>query len=287
VSARLAAARKFSDSSKSLLSGAQFLEFDVLNKVDFGQLSTDATSILHTATANDIISRNPRDGMELSAMGTKNILDFAARNSIQHCVIFSTLQVYGSELKGDIDESSPLLFQNDYGINHLFAEMYGSLYSRLGKLGVVAVRPSNVYGPVLSSAFNRWSLVPGCFCKEAHESGSVTLRSSGKQIRNFVHLENLSRAVDCILQHFPDSFECYNLVSSQAYSMLAVAEKVKKIYEKLYNKPLHLDIQGSEPTTGNEFSIRLDKLKSIGFREGEEHNLESAIEQIFTYLRTN
>ena len=280
----IASSRQFNDSTKSLLAKATLLELDVLNKEALGKLSVDADVIIHTATANDIISKDTLKGIELSAVGTKNILDFALQNKIPKVIVFSTLQVYGTELNGSINESSPLHYQNDYGLNHLFGEMYAELYARQGKLKTVSVRPSNVYGRILTDAFNRWSLVPGCFCKEAVESGTITIKSSGLQMRNFVNLQNLSRAVDSILQHFPDSYECFNLASSQANTMVEAAQKVKAVYEQLFNKTVQLNITGTEPATTNHFEISLEKLKQIGFTEDENYTMESEIKQILNYL---
>ena len=280
----IASSRQFNDSIKNLLAKATLLELDVLNKEALGKLSVDADVIIHTATANDIISKDTLKGIELSAVGTKNILDFALQNRITKVIVFSTLQVYGTELNGAIDENSPLHYQNDYGLNHLFGEMYAELYARQGKLKTVSVRPSNVYGRILTDAFNRWSLVPGCFCKEAVESGTITIKSSGLQMRNFVNLQNLSRAIDSILQHFPDSYECFNLASSQANTMVEAAQKVKTVYEQLFNKTVQLNITGTEPATTNHFEISLEKLKQIGFIEDENYTMESEIKQIINYL---
>lgn len=279
----IATSRQFHKSTKCLLKNATLLELDVLDKLQLDQLSLQADVIIHTATANDIISKDTFKGIELSAIGTKNVLDFAVRNNIAKCIIFSTLQVYGTELSGNIDENSPLLYQNDYGLNHLVAEMYAEMYSRTGKVQCVSVRPSNVYGTILTNSFNRWNLVPGCFCKEAKASGTITIRSSGKQMRNFVNLQNLSRAIDCILKHFPGSYECYNLASSQAHTMVEVAQIVKDVYEKKYGQPVALYVTGNTPAETNYFKISLDKLKRIGFSEDENYSLKTAIEQIFNY----
>jgi len=282
----IATSRQFHESTKKLLRKATLIDLDVLNMEQLNGLSIPADVIIHTATANDILSKNALKGVELSAIGTKNILDFAVKNNITKCIVFSTLQVYGTELSGEINEDSPLHAQNDYALNHLFGEMYAALYARQGKVQCVSVRPSNVYGRILSGAFNRWSLVPGCFCKEAHESGTITIKSSGKQMRNFVNLENLSRAVDCIIQHFPASYECYNLASSQANTMVEVAEKVKAIYENDFKKTLALNITGREPLVTNVFNVNLEKLKKIGFGEDENYTLESEIRQLFNYLKS-
>lgn len=282
----IASSRQFNESTKALLANADLLELDVLDKEILNKQQVNADVVIHTATANDIISKDTLKGIELSAVGTKNILDFALQNGIPKVIVFSTLQVYGTELAGDIDEYSPLYCQNDYGLNHLFGEMYAELYARQGKLKTVSVRPSNVYGRILSDAFNRWNLVPGCFCKEAHETGTITIKSSGLQMRNFVNLQNLSRAVDCILQHFPDNYECYNLASSQANTMVEAAELVRKVYERMYQKNVQLNITGTEPATTNHFTISLNKLKKIGFTEDENYSMETEIEQIFNYLKS-
>ena len=105
-------------------------------------------------------------------------------------------------------------------------------------------------------------------------------------MRNFVNLENISRAIASITEHFPDNYECYNLASSQADTMTEVANKVKVVYERMYNKPLQLNITGTEPASTNFFEISLDKLKNSGFTEDNNYTLESEIEQIFYYLQS-
>ena len=282
----IATSRQFHPTTAKLLKGADLIEMDILSPTQLQNIKPDADIIIHTATANDIISKNTLKGIELSALGTKNILDFAGKNHIDKCVVFSTFQVYGTELTGAISESTALNYQNDYGLNHLLAEMYAEMYSRQGKVKCVSVRPTNVYGPILTDAFNRWSLVPGCFCKEAFESGVIKIKSSGKQMRNFVHLENLSRAVEYIIQNFPDEHEHYNLASSQGNTMLEVAETVKQVYEKEFQKPLQVYIEGREPEATNFFTVRMDKLKHIGFVEDNSFSLQSAIKQIFEYLKS-
>lgn len=282
----IATSRQFHPTTRALLKHAQLIDLDVLNTSQLQQTALQADVILHAATANDIISKNRIKGIELSGTGTSNILDFAVKNNIPKCIVFSTLQVYGTELTGEISETSPLHFANDYGINHLLAEMYAEMYSRQGKVQTVSVRPSNVYGPVLTDAFNRWSLVPGCFCKEAMESGTITIRSSGKQSRNFVHLENLSRAIENIISQFPDKYECYNLASSQCLMMTEVAEMTRQVYEKEFQKAVRVNIEGAEPAEPNLFSINLNKLQSTGFREDENSSMQAVIADVFKYLNS-
>ena len=281
----IATSRQFHATTQTLLKNAQLINLDVLNEPQLQNLSVKADIIIHTATANDIISKNKINGIELSAIGTKNILDFAVKNSIPKCIIFSTLQVYGTELVGEISESTSLHFQNDYGINHLFAELYAEQYHRQNKVKCVVVRPSNVYGEILTDSFNRWGLIPGCFCKQAIESGSITIKSSGLQMRNFVNLQNLALAINCILKNNMDNFESYNIGSTENKTMLDVAKIVNEVFAKSHNKTLQINVEGAEPKETNFFKVGQQKLKKIGFIEDKKFNLEHGIKQIFNYLQ--
>lgn len=261
---------------------ARLVELDVLSN-----LETDvrADAIVHVATANDIVSRNTNDGINLSATGTKNLLEYAVRNQIPNLIFFSTFQVYGTELAGTITESSPTLALNDYGLNHMFGEMYVEMYVRRGKINGVSVRPSNVHGPFLLPSIDRWTLVPGCFCKEVIEKQTITIRSSGKQMRNFVHLENLSGAIKCILQNFKPGYDIVNVGSTENMSMLDAAKRVKSVYESFSGKTASLIVEGDQPTAPNIFDVSLHKLKNqYGFTENKEANFVHTIEAQFLFL---
>lgn len=281
----IATSWQFHATTKTLLKNAQLIELNVLNTEHLHNTKVQADAIIHTATANDVISKDSLKGIELSAIGTKNMLDFGVKNRIPKCIVFSTLQVYGTELEGNITESSPTNFQNDYGLNHLFAEMYAEQYHRQGKIKCAIARPSNVYGKILTGAFNRWSLVPGSFCKEAIEKGTITIKSSGLQMRNFVNLQNLALAINCILKDNMDNFEAYNVGSTEHKTMLQVATLVKEEFEKQFNKPVEIKVEGTEPGKTNFFNLSIKKSKSIGFIENEEYNLKAGINEIFNYLQ--
>lgn len=260
-------------------------KLDVLNQSElslFGGESLDW--VIHTATSNDILSKDTSAGIILSAIGTKNMLDFCVSNQVPNFMFFSTFQVYGTELNGKIDEESPLLCQNDYGLNHIFGEQYVEMYARQGKINGVVIRPSNIYGRFSSPAINRWTLVPGCFCKEAYESQTITLLSSGKQTRNFVSLENLSKAVLSIISNIRNQYNIFNIASTQYFSMVEVAQLVQNIYHQRYKNPIELIIKGANPIVGNHFEVSLSKLESTGFKESLDLNLTTEINEVFNHI---
>jgi nucleoside-diphosphate-sugar epimerase len=279
----IGAMRTLNEETISLLNGASFIQLDVLNTAHLQQ-EVAADAIVHTATSNDILSRDTIKGIELSGIGTRNMLDFAVKNGIGKFICFSTFQVYGTELSGQIDENSPADFVNDYGLNHLLAEHYVQMYARNRKITGMVVRPSNVYGEILSGYINRWTLVPACFCLEAFEKQTITILSSGKQNRNFVSLDSVSNAVGCILENYPGNYEIFNVAGNETYDMVTVAGKVKKIYEARFGKTAEVIIKGTMPVEGNVFTVSSGKLGSTGYRQNAGINLETEIEKVFTLL---
>jgi UDP-glucose 4-epimerase len=260
-------------------------EVDVLKSHSIHVLDLyEIDAIVHTATANDILSRDVEQGLILSTIGTKNVLDYCIESSIKKVVFFSTFQVYGTELNGAIDENTPTQCQNGYGLNHLFGEHYMEMYSRDKKINGIVVRPSNVYGRFITPYIQRWTLVPGCFCKEVFHKETITLLSSGKQTRNFVGLHEVSAGIAAILDHDEKSFAVYNIASEKNLSMLHVAETVKGIFEKRYGRRASIEVKSDHPQIGNAFTVNLEKLYSIGYQPDRNYNLETEINQLFDHL---
>jgi UDP-glucose 4-epimerase len=279
----IATMRSINEATMNALQGATFATIDVMDTANIA-LEAGIDAIVHTATANDIASKDAATGVLLSSIGTKNMLDLAVKYKIPKFICFSTFQVYGTELQGNITEQSPTLLVNDYGINHLFAEQYVEMYARQNKIQGMVVRPSNVYGEIKSKHINRWTLVPACFCLDAIKNGSITILSSGKQSRNFVSLENVSQSITVILNNYPAKYEIFNIASSVNYSIAYAAEMVKKVYQSIYNKNLTINILGNQPTEGNQFVVSLEKINKLGFQENHSKNLETEIKSIFNLL---
>lgn len=274
--------RKYYPDIKKKLHKAQLIEADVLND-EFSKLEIDADAIVHLASANDILSKNTLKGIELSSIGTINTLRLAHNNGIEKFIFYSTLQVYGSELEGIYNEETQLKPENDYAMNHLFGEMYAEMFSRKTKIKIVVVRPSNIYGSFLSNDIDRWTLVPGCFCKEAIEKGTITLMSSGMQKRNFISLEQLSYASLKTLENSHKKFDILNLVSNDYRTISEAAFLVSKVLKEKFNINISPTIKSNLPSESNSFYF--DTSNSESYKIDNNHlqnqfNLESEISKI-------
>jgi nucleoside-diphosphate-sugar epimerase len=258
-----ASSRKFLPEIKTVLSGAEFIEADVLSP-EFEKIKIDADCIIHLAASNDIVSKNLSRGIELSVAGTVNALKLAVNNNIPKFIFYSTLQVYGTELSGNYDEQTPVKPENDYAMNHLFGEMYVEQYSRKFGLKTLVARPSNIYGRFLSPQINRWTLVPGCLIKEGIENGTITLLSSGNQNRNFISLEQLSYYTEKVAINMDKQYDNVNFVSDDFKRIVDVAISTQEILKNDFGKEVELIIKSDQPQKSNPFSFNYEKLTQYG-----------------------
>ena len=160
--------------------GVPVRQLDVLSPHSNALAGLQAECLIHCATANDIVSKVPAHGMNLTVNGTWNVLELARTLGISRFIFFSTFQVFGTELSGIVDESRPPCCESAYGLNHWFGEEVCRMFASKYPMDIAAVRPSNVYGAPLASSVHRESLVPTCFVQSAIRSGEIVLQSSGR-----------------------------------------------------------------------------------------------------------
>jgi UDP-glucose 4-epimerase len=117
---------------------------------------------------------------------------------------------------------------------------------------------------------NRWTLVFNDLCRQAVTSGTIVLRSSGQQHRDFISLHDVARAVHHFLSTVPDKWGdgLYNLGGNCSMSILDVAKKISKVYEKKYNKSI-LQIEtgknDNDSISSQPVKYSVEKIEQAGF----------------------
>ena len=247
-------------------------------------ISENVDTIIHVATANDIISKDFKKGLDLSVMGTKKILDIALELGVKNLIFFSTLQVYGTELHGKIDEDNEVNCESPYSLNHFFGEELCKLYAKNYNLNISIIRPSNVYGLPDTDSFNRYSLVPLCFVKEVVDTGQLMIRSSGNQKRNFISTNEIADICINLLESFPEGVKYINAASDLTITIKDVALLTAEVFKDIHGKDLKLEFLSEEPASSNEFSIdsQLHHLRCSP--QEAKSNLKNTIKLLFKYM---
>jgi dTDP-glucose 4,6-dehydratase len=143
---------------------------------------------------------NPGKYVEDNIVGTHTLLEVSRQyGKLELFVHISTDEVYGESLLSSQEsqktEQSILCPTNPYAATKASAELLAASYFHSFGLPIVITRGNNVYGP------NQYpeKLIPR-FIDLLKRGEPLTIQGNGTQVRGFLHVVDVARAVECILE---------------------------------------------------------------------------------------
>jgi UDP-glucose 4-epimerase len=178
--------------------------------------------LINAAAINEVdINNNISTTYDVNVTLTRYLVELAHKHKIREFIYISTFHVYGNSTDV-IDVDLICEPKNDYGLTHYLSEQIVGILGKTYGINTLIIRPTNIYGcPVNMSLFNRWSLVPFAFIKDAIEEKSIKIRSSGLQVRNFVSVLDVLKATLLI--------ERMDIVNAYGLDTLTIREFALKI----------------------------------------------------------
>ncbi|HEV8388348.1 MAG TPA: NAD(P)-dependent oxidoreductase [Dongiaceae bacterium] len=106
-------------------------------------------TIIHAGAVSGpmVMADRPLDIWRINVTGTAHLLEAARRNRVSRFVLCSSIDVYGPNTAGTIDEETPHAPETVYGASKVAAEAALTGYAREHGIDGVAVRFSWIYGP--------------------------------------------------------------------------------------------------------------------------------------------
>jgi len=257
------------------------VECDVTQLDDLKEkMPKEVDCIIHLAAFNNVrCSQEPKQALIVNGIGTRNMLEIAKDKKCKLFIYFSTLQVYGKELEGNITVDSSVKCFDDYALTHYIAEEYCKMYALHYNLNVSVVRPSNIFGYPIHSKTNRWTLIPACLCMSAYKDNEIRLKGSGKQMRDFVSLYYVGKSIEYLVKEKKDGFNIYNLTSENTFSILEVAKMVQSCAELILKRQIPLICERKYPLEPNQFLAK-NNLLGPPKREKVKRELLNEIKKI-------
>jgi UDP-glucose 4-epimerase len=156
---------------------------------------------VHAAAAHEIPCRSdPVSAYTANVGATRALIASASAAGIRRFVYISTFHVFGAPAGALAEDAAPFP-ANDYGLTHLMAEQMFAMWARQHGCETYVLRPANLYGePADWATFNRWTLAPFDFARQAAGEGVIRLHSDGSPVRNYVSLDRLCSAVIAAVQ---------------------------------------------------------------------------------------
>jgi len=197
--------------------------------------------------------------------GTHVLLE-SAKNcpTIKRFVHVSTDEVYG---EGEDFETDPMEEEhvleptNPYAATKAGAEFLVKSYHRSFKLPCIITRGNNVYGPHQYPE----KLIPK-FTNQLLRGLAVTLHGDGSNTRNFLFVEDVARAFDCIL-HKGVVGHIYNIGGENEQPNIQVAKDLIKILGKTNEESALISFVPDRKFNDLRYTINSSKLHALGWKE--------------------
>ncbi|RJP18052.1 MAG: dTDP-glucose 4,6-dehydratase [Deltaproteobacteria bacterium] len=133
--------------------------------------------------------------LKTNILGTQVLLDASRKAGVARYLQISTDEVYGSlGAAGRFSEDSPLMPNSPYAASKTSADLLVRAYFKTYGLPTLVTRCSNNYGPYQFPE----KLIP-FFVTLLHEGKQVPVYGDGMNVRDWIHVDDHSRAVEAAL----------------------------------------------------------------------------------------
>jgi dTDP-glucose 4,6-dehydratase len=191
--------------------------------------------------------------------GVRVLLEVAAQYGIDRFLQVSTDEVYGSLEPNEpaFFENSPLLPNSPYAASKAAADLLVRAYHRSYGISTLITRCGNNYGPYQFPE----KFLP-LFITNALDDQDLPLYGDGKQIRDWIHVEDHARAVLQVLENGVPG-EIYNISADEERMNQNMAEWILD----LLGKPREL-IRPVEDRPGHDrrYSLSASKIRGLGWQ---------------------
>jgi dTDP-glucose 4,6-dehydratase len=236
-----------------------FVHGDIADAPVSGPLVEQSDIVVHFA-AETHVDRSilaAGDFIRTDVEGTFVLLEAARRaRRLRRFVQISTDEVYGSVPSGASRETDELRPRNPYSASKAGADRLAYSYWATYDLPVIITRASNNYGPYQFPE----KVIP-LFVTNAIDDIAVPLYGDGRNIRDWLHVDDHCRAIDLLIDKASNG-EVYNVGGGNEIMNIDLTHR---ILEEL-GKPLSL-IAPVQDRPGHDRRYCLDttKLRSVGW----------------------
>jgi len=132
-------------------------------------------------------------------------------------LLLSSAAVYGNPSALPVTEEQVIKPLSPYGYHKRQAELLCEEFSQVYGLSTLSARIFSAYGPGLRRQVV-WDI-----CEKILTTGQLTLRGTGEESRDFIHVADIARALSVFATAAPAEGEVYNLASGHEVTIAELA----------------------------------------------------------------
>lgn len=197
------------------------------------ELISQVDVIYHLAAVVGVsnVIKNPIRGININTSSSLSLIEsvFLLKKQL---IFASSSEVYGKNTKVPLKESTDSIFGPAYvtrwwyAVSKLLDEHLILNYCKMG-FDATIVRLFNVYGPKSKNPI--YSNVIPKFISQSLNSEPITVYNSGRQVRSFVYVDDVTEAFVTISKEKKLRGEIVNLGNKEHVRVVDLARKVKKL----------------------------------------------------------
>jgi dTDP-glucose 4,6-dehydratase len=204
------------------------------------------------------------------------MLEAARKNSVKKFLHISTDEVYGSIKSGKSKEGDMLDATSPYSSSKASADLIALSYFKTYGMPVVITRSSNNFGPYQHPE----KFIP-LFITRAIEDGELPLYGDGKNVRNWIYVEDNCAGVDAVL-HKGKNGEVYNIGGSVEEPNIKLAKIIVKALGKSESL---IKFVKDRPAHDRRYALDSAKLKTLGWKP--KYTFDAALEKTIKWYSDN
>lgn len=218
---------------------------------------------------------DPETHLKRNINNAINLLEAMRVNNVKKIVFSSSAAVYGETGDEPVPEEFPKKPMQPYGASKLAVEVVLSGYYHSFGINSVSLRYFNVYGPrddqiPVSRAVPKWF-------KAVFNGGNIELNWGGKQLRDYIFVEDVARAHILALKNC-EGCRAYNIGSNTGHTMLQILEAIFHAA----GKRMPIIDAGPRPGDPNRLVADTSKIRNeLGWVP--QFNLEQGMKKVYNF----
>jgi len=248
------------------------------NLVDATLKKNPVDAIVHFAAEShvDRSITDPSEFVKTNILGTHTLLEAARKHSVPKFIHISTDETYGSIVKGSFKETDILSPSSPYSASKAGSDLLALSYFTTYHLPVMVTRCTNNFGPYQYPE----KLIP-LFITNLLEGKKVPVYGTGKNVRDWIHVNDHCRAVEFLLEHGVPG-EVYNIGGGHEKTNMEITDKILELLGKDESR-----VEYVTDRPGHDFRYSLDssKLRKMGWKP--RYSFDDALEETVTWYRQN
>ncbi|PIV63375.1 MAG: dTDP-glucose 4,6-dehydratase [bacterium (Candidatus Ratteibacteria) CG01_land_8_20_14_3_00_40_19] len=244
-----------------------FIKGDICDKKVVEEAMRNCEALINFA-AESHVDRSIKEAkpfIQTNVVGVFTLLEVARKSGISRFIQVGTDESYGSIKRGSFSEESPLQPNSPYAATKAAADLLVRSYFITYRLPVMITRSSNNFGPYQYPE----KLIP-LFIANLMENKKVPLYGRGKNIRDWLYVEDNCKAIDLILIKGKLG-EIYNISGGNERTNLTITEAILK---NMHQGKEMIELVKDRPGHDFRYSLNNRKIRKLGwkpevsFREG-------------------